>query len=146
MLNPKTAEEMRQALGRGGSSGRGAAELDAAGFGSFIRFDHNSATVIPEPGTYEILKALTEPPLESNEHITITGHTDSDGDAAYNMDLSYRRANAMRDWLIREARGKLRPEAIRANGLGESQPLCPANDTEACKRDNRRVEFSAKSW
>lgn len=141
---PKTAEEMRRLLGRGGNKGGGRdmAALDAAGFGSFIEFDHDSAAVIPDSGLYEILKALTTPPLEAGEHITITGHTDGDGSDSYNMDLSYRRANAVRAWLITNG---VRPDALRANGAGETQPI-DTNATETGKRRNRRVEFSAKSW
>jgi outer membrane protein OmpA-like peptidoglycan-associated protein len=142
LMNPQTAEEMRQALGRGGSGGRDMASLNAAGFGSFIEFNSDSATVIPGGGLHEILKALTVPPLEPNEHITITGHTDSDGSDAYNMDLSYRRANAVRAWLITNG---VRPDALRAVGLGERQPIAD-NATAEGKRQNRRVEFSAKSW
>jgi outer membrane protein OmpA-like peptidoglycan-associated protein len=118
------------------------AALDAAGFGSFIEFDYNSAALIPSPGLNQILKALTDPPLELNEHITITGHTDGDGSDAYNMDLSLRRANAVRAWLIENG---ARPDALRADGRGKREPIAD-NITAEGKRKNRRVEFSAKSW
>lgn len=141
---PQTAEEMRHALGRGRKQGgtRDMAALDAAGFGSFIEFDYNSAALIPSPGLNQILKALTDPPLELNEHITITGHTDGDGSDAYNMDLSLRRANAVRAWLIENG---ARPDALRADGRGKREPIAD-NITAEGKRKNRRVEFSAKSW
>jgi len=66
----------------------------------------------------------------------IEGHTDSDGDDAYNLDLSTRRAEAAANYLIHKGVPERRFIAI---GHGETQPIAP-NDTEANKALNRRIE------
>ena len=69
--------------------------------------------------------------------VEIAGHTDSDGDAEYNQDLSDRRANAVRDYLI--SRG-VSGSRLSAAGYGESQPVAD-NATVEGKAQNRRVEL-----
>jgi OOP family OmpA-OmpF porin len=63
------------------------------------------------------------------------GHTDDIGDAAYNIDLSQRRAQAVVDYLA--ARG-VSPGRITAVGFGEHQPIA-SNSTEEGRAQNRRV-------
>ena len=70
--------------------------------------------------------------------LDIRGHTDSDGDAKYNFELSHKRAYKIREYIT--ARGALDENQVSAEGFGESRPLVP-NDTEEHKRMNRRVEF-----
>ena len=69
--------------------------------------------------------------------VAIQGHTDAIGDAAYNQELSQRRAAAVQSFLL--ARG-VHPEQLQARGYGQSQPLLP-NDTAAGRAQNRRVEL-----
>lgn len=69
--------------------------------------------------------------------VQIIGHTDSDGDAAYNQQLSERRANAVADVLLGEG---IPFSRIQAFGRGESQPIAD-NLTPAGKAQNRRVEI-----
>ena len=69
--------------------------------------------------------------------VEVVGHTDKDGTAAYNLDLSSRRALAVADILI--ANG-VSPQRIRAIGMGEDQPIA-TNMTAAGKALNRRVEI-----
>lgn len=71
-------------------------------------------------------------------YIVIGGHTDSVGDAAYNQQLSERRANAVRKTLITDY--GLNPDRLVARGYGETQPIAP-NDTDAGRYQNRRVEI-----
>jgi outer membrane protein OmpA-like peptidoglycan-associated protein len=70
--------------------------------------------------------------------ILVEGHTDSVGSAAYNQDLSERRANAVRAFLIQSA--NLDGRKIRARGYGESRPVESNNNYQGRKK-NRRVEF-----
>jgi outer membrane protein OmpA-like peptidoglycan-associated protein len=67
----------------------------------------------------------------------IEGHTDDVGQIAYNVDLSRRRAEAVRDALV--LRG-VAPERLRARGFGPSRPLVEG-DTDAARAANRRVTF-----
>jgi outer membrane protein OmpA-like peptidoglycan-associated protein len=69
--------------------------------------------------------------------ILIEGHTDSIGTAAYNQELSQRRAEALRDALIKRG---IASNRIVAKGYGESYPVA-SNETEAGRQQNRRVEI-----
>ncbi len=70
-------------------------------------------------------------------HIEIGGHTDSDGDPKRNLNLSQRRAKAIKRYLIEKG---ISANRLVAKGYGESKPLVK-NDTKAHKQINRRVEF-----
>ena len=78
-----------------------------------------------------ILKAYPDVKIE------IAGHTDSDGDDAFNMLLSQGRVNNVKRALMREGIEKNR---IKAVGYGETKPLVP-NTTRENKQKNRRVEI-----
>jgi len=69
--------------------------------------------------------------------VQIVGHTDSDGDAAYNQQLSERRANAVADVLLDAGVPFGRIQTI---GRGENQPVASNLDAEG-KARNRRVEI-----
>ena len=102
-----------------------------------ISFDVNKADIKPE--SYGTLKSIADV-LKENPGVSvkITGHTDSDGDDALNLDLSKRRAESVKN----ELSSKFGVEASRmeTEGAGESKPVAP-NDTPANKAMNRRVEF-----
>ncbi|MCP4522304.1 MAG: OmpA family protein [Cytophagales bacterium] len=74
-----------------------------------------------------------------NFHLTISGHTDSDGNEKANLDLSQQRADAIRKHLMEK--GKIDGKRIKAIGYGSSQPIKTPEETEEDKRINRRVEF-----
>ncbi len=78
--------------------------------------------------------------LEGNPdiHIEIQGHTDSEGSEEANLILSQRRAEAVRDYIIR-VHG-IPSSRLQARGYGESMPVA-SNDTEAGRARNRRVEL-----
>lgn len=67
--------------------------------------------------------------------IEVQGHTDSDADEAYNMQLSLARANSVKAYILTKG---IEESRVVANGYGESQPIAP-NDTPAGKALNRRV-------
>ena len=66
---------------------------------------------------------------------TVEGHTDSTGADAYNLDLSQRRATAVKGALTASG---LPDREIRALGMGESDPI-ETNETEEGRAQNRRV-------
>jgi outer membrane protein OmpA-like peptidoglycan-associated protein len=76
---------------------------------------------------------LKEQPKRS---IRIEGYTDSRGMESSNLDLSQRRADAVRDFLIENG---ISPSRITARGYGEADPVA-SNATLAGRRENRRVE------
>jgi outer membrane protein OmpA-like peptidoglycan-associated protein len=69
--------------------------------------------------------------------VTATGHTDTSGPDDYNMALSLRRANAVKDQLVHDG---VKPEDISVVGLGETSPLVPTGDGVR-EAQNRRVEI-----
>jgi OOP family OmpA-OmpF porin len=77
--------------------------------------------------------------MKANPKITgeVHGHTDSTGSEAHNQRLSERRANAVRDYFIKQG---ISADRVRAKGFGESKPIA-SNDTEEGRAMNRRVEL-----
>ena len=69
--------------------------------------------------------------------VRIEGHTDSRGGDDYNMDLSQRRANSVRKYLIEQG---VDPSRLKAVGFGETDPI-DDNKTKKGRANNRRVEF-----
>jgi len=67
----------------------------------------------------------------------LLGHTDSIGTEEYNMGLSQRRADAVRNAMIKLG---VAPERLVARGYGESKPIA-TNSTEEGRAENRRVEL-----
>lgn len=70
--------------------------------------------------------------------INVVGHTDSDGDANYNYDLSRRRAAAVAQYLSAQ---ELNPNRFSVEGRGASDPIA-SNATASGKAQNRRVEIT----
>jgi OOP family OmpA-OmpF porin len=71
------------------------------------------------------------------KRVRIEGHTDNVGDAAFNADLSHKRAERVKSSL---ADRDVDDDRLETRGLGESRPAAP-NDTAAGRAKNRRVEF-----
>jgi OOP family OmpA-OmpF porin len=88
-----------------------------------------------EPELIRVAEFMKENP---EIKIEIAGHTDNVGDAAYNQQLSEKRAQAVHDYL--EAAG-VAPDRMRARGYGQDKPLAP-NNSEGNRQRNRRIEFS----
>jgi outer membrane protein OmpA-like peptidoglycan-associated protein len=102
-----------------------------------INFDVNKDVVRPE--SYGTLKEMAEVLSENPDlRVKIVGHTDADGEEKANLDLSLRRANAVKGSLVREF--GISADRLQTEGQGESKPL-ELNDTPSHKALNRRVEF-----
>ena len=87
-----------------------------------------------KPSLSTLAKALGE---NKDIHIKIDGYTDFIGTEAYNLELSVKRANAIKDFLI--SRGAIGSN-ISIEGYGEQNPA-DTNQTAAGRSRNRRVEF-----
>jgi OOP family OmpA-OmpF porin len=72
-----------------------------------------------------------------NEKLSLTGHTDSDGDDASNVSLSEIRASVVKGILVKEG---FNPKSLQLIGKGESEPIAE-NDTPENKAKNRRVSI-----
>ena len=105
-----------------------------------ILFDVNSDRIRGESyGTLkEVAGVLTE---NADLKVQIVGHTDSDGEAPANLDLSRRRAASVKAMLTTEF--KIDAGRMDTDGKGESEPA-DKGTTPAAKANNRRVEFITK--
>jgi outer membrane protein OmpA-like peptidoglycan-associated protein len=102
-----------------------------------ILFDTDSDRLKPEsaPVIKTIAQGLQKNP---NLKLQIEGHTDSTGAAAHNLDLSKRRAEAVKAVLVSQF--GISAERLATVGLGSSKPL-DSNDTPSGRAQNRRVEL-----
>ncbi len=102
-----------------------------------ILFDVNSDRIRPESAG--VLKGIAAV-LQENPavRVKIVGHTDSDGDAAKNLDLSKRRAKSV--MMALQTEYGINPARMETDGLGETRPLTD-NATSESKAGNRRVEL-----
>ncbi|WP_158827946.1 OmpA family protein [Mucilaginibacter lacusdianchii] len=75
-----------------------------------------------------------------NYYIGVYGHTDSKGDAGHNKDLGAKRAEAVRNWLVKN--GNISESKVSLHSFGESEPLA-SNATAAGRQQNRSVEIVA---
>jgi OmpA-OmpF porin, OOP family len=102
-----------------------------------ILFDSNSDKIKGE--SYGVLKEIAAVLNENPDvNVTIVGHTDSDGDDKANMELSKKRAEAVKQKLANDF--SISSGRMKTDGKGESQPVA-ANTSAAGKANNRRVEF-----
>ena len=103
-------------------------------------------TVMPAPAPHSA--ALTERGMaavarvaeylgQSDTRLRIVAHTDSQGAAAYNQQLSERRAASVMEALIAEG---VEPSRLESQGRGEEEPIAD-NSTAEGRQQNRRVEF-----
>ena len=105
-----------------------------------IYFATGSAELLPEsePGLRQVAATLS---ANSAWQVTVEGHTDNIGSAAYNNGLSLRRANAVRTALI--DRYHIDANRIAAQGFGLAKPI-ETNATPEGRARNRRVELARK--
>jgi outer membrane protein OmpA-like peptidoglycan-associated protein len=105
----------------------------------------NMSDVLFRSGSFELLTAARERLAKVSGivlaypslHLAVEGHTDSVGSDEYNRQLSERRAQAVRDYLVQQG---ISPDAIAASGFGKSEPVA-SNDTPEGRQQNRRVEL-----
>ena len=101
-----------------------------------VLFASDKATLLPEAKNR--LTQVTAALMETKERrLDIQGFTDSQGKDAYNIDLSQRRADAVRVHLIA---GGYPPDLITAKGVGKASPVAD-NATAEGRANNRRVEI-----
>lgn len=100
-----------------------------------ILFPYGSSVNEPDPQVDAYLVKLAERLSQTDETVTITGHTDDAGSVAFNQQLGMARANQIKKFLVRQGVSGSR---ITTFSKGESEPVAN-NASEEGSRQNRRV-------
>jgi outer membrane protein OmpA-like peptidoglycan-associated protein len=101
-----------------------------------LKFEFDKAELRPEDR--ELLSRIAGILMTSHDYtVSVNGHTDDVGTDAYNQKLSERRAEAVRDYIVKAG---LPAEIVSVQGHGKSLPLLPGT-SEAARAKNRRVEL-----
>lgn len=100
-----------------------------------IYFELNSAEIMES--SYEAVdKVVDLMKYNPNLQIELSAHTDDQGSDVYNMRLSQKRGESVKNYIVQKG---IAPERIQAIGYGETRPLVPNNSDEN-RAINRRVE------
>jgi outer membrane protein OmpA-like peptidoglycan-associated protein len=102
-----------------------------------ILFKANKTSLVSS--SYPLLDSLVSIINNNPEYyITVDGHTDSSGNSKSNIKLSQKRAEAIRDYLLKK---EIAPERVIARGYGDTKPIVD-NKTVESRAKNRRVEIN----
>ena len=104
-----------------------------------ILFDQGKSEIKPQ-SIPDLEKLVSFMQANPGAEIELSGHTSSEGDRAYNRSLSYKRVKACKDFLVSK---NISEDRVIAVGYGPDRPAV-ANDTEANRAKNRRVEMRLK--
>ncbi len=102
-----------------------------------VKFKFNSADILRESDPTLIAVATIMKEHPEIQKVQVEGHTDNRGNAAYNKDLSNKRAASVMKWLTTYGIDKKR---LVSHGYGLERPI-DTNATEEGRKNNRRVEF-----
>lgn len=102
-----------------------------------IHFPYSSTRKEDNDAIDEYLGRLAQHLIADGGHVTITGHTDFVSDSKTNYQYGLRRANGIRDILIKKG---VKKSQIKCRSFGESKPVA-TNDTALGRYRNRRVEI-----
>jgi outer membrane protein OmpA-like peptidoglycan-associated protein len=110
-----------------------------------FEFDKYAVRSVAKPTLTKINQLLKH---YKDAQVFIYGHTDSKGDEDYNLDLSNKRAAAVKYYFVNIFNEE--PTRLQTKGFGESKPIAPNNnpdgsDNPAGREKNRRVEFIIKT-
>jgi outer membrane protein OmpA-like peptidoglycan-associated protein len=108
-----------------------------------IQFEFDKADIMS--ASYQTLDRVAEVILSSERlKLMIFAHTDNVGADGYNLDLSRRRAEAVKSYLAGKGAP---PPSMRSRGYGAAKPIAD-NSTEEGRAKNRRVEFyvTTREW
>lgn len=142
-LSDKTAAAVAMANDRATTelaslhSGFGVKDLLFALNDSAVNFASDSAEVPESMAPFLKTAAADLKQLKAGHVLEIAGYTDNTGDAALNLALSQKRAEAVREAFIKYGAN---PDMLIAKGYGEADPIA-SNDTAAGRLKNRRIEY-----
>jgi len=100
-------------------------------------FFDTGSTSLKETSVNELNRLLRLMQTYPNLKVEIAGHCDNVGGAAFNQELSEKRAKSVKDFLVKHA---VQGDRLQANGYGYTKPIA-SNDTEEGRAKNRRIEL-----
>lgn len=103
---------------------------------SGVQFEFDSANLTPEAKNVlrDVVAAMKAYPKAK---LDVQGHTDNTGNSQYNYDLSVKRAESVKKFLVENG---INDSRLSTKGFGETRPVA-SNDTEEGRAENRRIEF-----
>lgn len=113
-------------------------DMSAVKFDLAIVFATGSSTI--DARDYSRLNDFAKFLIENNRSGEIAGYTDNVGNPEANQKLSEKRANAVRDYLVKQG---VPMEALTAKGYGQENPIAD-NSTKEGRDKNRRIEFNVR--
>lgn len=125
-----------------GVSVRGDADYNVYSVDEAVLFDTDKVAI--KPSAAKALQQITGPIGQrfSKSDVRVMGFADSHGDKNYNKDLSEKRADAVKNYLV--ATGKIDAGRVSVEPIGEAQPVTN-NTTAAGRKENRRVEIAVRT-
>jgi outer membrane protein OmpA-like peptidoglycan-associated protein len=133
---PKPQQRTRSVVPQRGVVVEGAPAEQPLSVNLYVNFAYNSAELTSDARiTLDGLGAALADPRLAGYNFLIAGHTDAKGGVEYNQKLSERRAEAVRDYMVRQFR--IAPQRLSAKGYGKSQLLDPSRPEDGV---NRRVQ------
>ncbi len=100
-----------------------------------VTFERDSAVLTQSAKT--VLNVVANRLIRAPVKVEVAGFTSSTGKAEHNLELSQRRAEAVRDYLIRRG---VNPDNLTAKGFGMADPIA-SNETQEGRNANKRVEL-----
>ncbi len=101
-----------------------------------VNFESNKATLTKD-SEIMLQKAYDALVTDPDVRVVITGYTDNVGSQKHNQVLSLKRAQAVKNWLVKKG---IAPNRMTAVGRGQNEPIS-SNATDEGRAENRRIEF-----
>ncbi|MGA3288243.1 MAG: OmpA family protein [Bacteroidota bacterium] len=101
-----------------------------------VNFEFNKATLTKDSERI-LWRAYNAMVANPDVRVVITGHTDNVGGQKFNQTLSLKRAQAVKNWLVKKG---IASNRMRTVGRGLNEPVA-SNETDAGRAENRRIEF-----
>ncbi|MDO7848735.1 OmpA family protein [Hymenobacter sp. M29] len=142
MTKAKLADVKFKEITSPGVTVRGDSTYNVYSVDETVLFDTDKAEI--KPGAAETLKQITGSIGQryATSQVRVMGFADSRGDKDYNKDLSEKRAEAVKNYLV--ANGPIDAGRVSVEPMGEAMPAA-SNATAAGRQENRRVEIAVRT-